>query len=38
MNIDQGKTTAIVVKSGRDACGVSVKGEKIEKVKVVKYV
>ena len=37
MKINWGKTKAMVVKRGGGSCNVSVKGEKIEKVKVIKY-
>ena len=37
MMINWGKTKAMVVKRGGGSCNVSVKGEKIEEVKVMKY-
>ena len=37
MKINWGTTKAMVVKRGGGSCNVSVKGEKIEKVKVMKY-
>ena len=37
MKINWGKTKAMVVKRGGGSCNVSVKGEKIEEVKVMKY-
>ena len=37
MKINWGKTKAMVVKRGGGSCNVSVKGEKIEEVKMMKY-
>ena len=37
MKINWGKTKAMVVKRGGGSCNVTVKGEKIEEVKVMKY-
>ena len=37
MKINRGKTKAIVVKRGGGSCNVTVNGEKIEEVKVMKY-
>ena len=38
MKINWGKTMAMVVKRGGGSCNVSVKGEQIEEVKLMKYV